>query len=210
VVDFIAIYRSEHRILVCRGSTTESRRSPAPPKRHCRRPWRVRHSTAEETSHPGGSKSLRRHEDAKQLARSRGGHRARDPSRRTDPEKQVVYPSRNDRPGRHALIQCSTSERPSPRRPEDLEQKRRCKARCLERQPARCVTDHPKGTVAIRLSSPTRRKRIHVADVKVPGPDDADVAALTSNATTSAALAPKNGVRALHFATAPKDGSPPQ
>jgi hypothetical protein len=52
------------------------------------------------------------------------------------------------------------------------------------------LTTHPKGTVAIRLSSLTRRGRIHVADVEVPGPDDADVAALTPNATTSAALAP--------------------
>jgi hypothetical protein len=52
-------------------------------------------------------------------------------------------------------------------------------ARCLGRQPARCVTTHPKGTVAIRLSSLTRRGRIHVADVQVPGPDDADMAALT-------------------------------
>jgi hypothetical protein len=35
------------------------------------------------------------------MTRSGGGRRAHDPSRRTDPEKQVVYPSRNDRPGNH-------------------------------------------------------------------------------------------------------------
>jgi hypothetical protein len=182
--------RSEHRILVLPRFDHRFAAQPGASGEALPNPWRARHSTAEETSHPGGSKSLRRHEDAEQMARSGGGRRAHDPSRRTDPEKQVVYPSRNDRPGRHALVQCSASERPSPWRPQGLDQKRQYKARCLERQPARCVTTRPKGTVAIRLSSPTRRKRIHAAGVEVPGPDDTDVAALTPNATTSAALAP--------------------
>jgi len=144
-----------------------SRRSPLPPKRHYRHPWRARHSTAVETSNPGGSKvpeASRTTPFSRQAAEAVSEHtihpegwipRCRSFTRRGATGLATMHlfsaaPVRS-RHQRNPKVSCRIA---------------RYKPCRLGRQPARCVTIHPQGTIAIRLSSLARRGRIHSADVQ--------------------------------------------
>jgi len=172
---------------VDRDSTTASRLRPGPPKRHCRPTGGRGARHIQETSDPGGLKS-----------HGLWLHCRRAVSESICPVERMA----ESRPGR---AQCRCREDRAP--PESGVD--RNEALCRLTATDDTLTTTRRGPSLSRTQPFPKKGCICSADIRIPGPNAPVAAALTPNASTSAALLPCGFERHVSSPADESDGSPP-